>query len=189
MFNELVRRWWIVAARGTVSVIFGIAAFVAPEQTLTWLITLFALFALSDGIFTAGAGLAVNWMPLYLEGFVGIAVGLVTYFAPMSFVEYWLPVNIALYAIVIGGLELAGAIGLRPKAHGPMIRGDRLLGANGIFSLAVGLVLILNTTMASGALIMLVGTYALVSGLLLLAFALNVRTWGTALNGSEAVAH
>ena len=60
MFDELVRRWWIVAARGVVSVLFGVAAFVAPEATLTWLVKLFGLFALADGLFTMGAGLEIG---------------------------------------------------------------------------------------------------------------------------------
>lgn len=104
MFDELVNRWWIVAARGAVSALFGVAALVAPDATLAWLLRLFGLFALADGIFTMGAGLAVSWLSLFLEGFVGIAVGLVTLFAPQNFVEYWLVVNIAAYAIVTGGI-------------------------------------------------------------------------------------
>ena len=82
MFDELVRRWWIVAARGVVSVAFGIAAFVAPDRTLSLLFSLFGLFALADGVFTMGAGLAVSWLSLFLEGFVGSAVGLLTLFFP-----------------------------------------------------------------------------------------------------------
>jgi uncharacterized membrane protein HdeD (DUF308 family) len=188
MFDELVRRWWIVAARGAVSVLFGVAAYVAPAQTLAWLISLFGLFALADGVFTIGAGLAVGWLTLFLEGFVGIAVGAVTLFAPASFVEYWLPVNIAVYAMVTGGIELAGAIRLSPRARGVMVQGDRLLMINGVFSLVFGLVLIFNTTVTSATLIMLVGAFALVSGALLLAFAFNVRGWRAVL-GSPAIAH
>lgn len=187
MFDELVNRWWIVAARGVVSVVFGIAAFVAPEQTLTWLVSLFGLFALADGVFTMGAGLAVSWLSLFLEGFVGIAVGLVTLFAPATFVEYWLPVNIAAYAIVTGGIEIAGAMGLKQKARGTMVQGDWLLGVNGAISLLVGIGLIFNTAISSATLIMVLGAFALVSGVLLLAFALNVKGWRAVL-GSPAVA-
>lgn len=187
MFDELVRRWWIVAARGAVSVVFGIAALVAPDQTLAWLLRLFGLFALADGIFTMGAGLAVSWLALFLEGFVGIAVGLVTLFAPTSFVEYWLPVNIAVYALLTGGLEVMGALGLRSRARGPIALGDKLLAANGVISLLFGVVLLANTTMASGTLIMLLGIFAVVSGVLLLAFAFNVKGWRPALGSPVAV--
>jgi uncharacterized membrane protein HdeD (DUF308 family) len=187
MFDELVRRWWIVAARGVVSVLFGVAAFVAPEATLTWLVKLFGLFALADGLFTMGAGLAVSWISLFLEGFIGIAVGLVTLFAPESFVEYWLVVNIAGYAVITGGIELAGAIGLKGKARGSMVKGDWLLGVNGAISLLVGIGLFFNSSIASSTLITVLGAFALVSGVLLLAFALNVKGWRDVL-GSPAVA-
>jgi uncharacterized membrane protein HdeD (DUF308 family) len=187
MFDELVRRWWIVAARGVVSVIFGIAAFVAPTQTLAWLISLFGLFALADGLFTMGAGLAVSWLTLFLEGFVGAAVGLVTLFAPASFTEYWLVVNIGLYAVVTGGIELAGSLGLRKRARGSMVQGDWLLGINGTVSLLFGIVLLFDTTVGAGILMMLLGAFALVSGILLLAFAINVKTWRAVL-GSPVVA-
>ena len=186
MFDELVQRWWIVAARGAVSILFGVAAFAAPDQTLTWLIRLFGLFALADGIFTIGAGLAVSWLTLFLEGVVGIAVGLVTLFAPTSFTEYWLVVNIAVYAIVTGGIELAGAFALRRTARGSMVEGDLLLGLNGVVSLLFGAVLMFDTTIASSLLMMLLGTFAVVSGALLLAFAINVKGWRAVLGSPVA---
>lgn len=187
MFDELVRRWWIVAARGAVSVVFGVAALVAPDQTLAWLLRLFGLFALADGIFTMGAGLAVSWLSLFLEGFVGIAVGLVTLFAPTSFVEHWLPVNIAVYALATGALELAGAARLRSRARGPMALGDKLLAANGAISLVFGLFLLADTAIASGTLITMLGIFAIVSGALLLAFAFNVKGWRSVLGSPVAV--
>ena len=67
MFNELVQRWWLVAARGAVSVAFGIGALLAPDRTMSLLLSLFGLFALADGAFTMGAGLAVSWLSLFLK--------------------------------------------------------------------------------------------------------------------------
>jgi uncharacterized membrane protein HdeD (DUF308 family) len=186
MFDELVNRWWIVAARGLVSVAFGIAAFLAPQQTLTWLISLFGLFALADGLFTMGAGLAVSWLTLFLEGFVGIAVGLVTLFAPTSFTEQWLVVNIAAYAVITGGIELAGALNLKQRARGAMMQGDWLLGVNGVVSLLFGVALFFDTGMAHATLITWLGAFALVSGVLLLAFALNVKGWRAVLGSPVA---
>jgi len=187
MFDELVRRWWIVAARGAVSLLFGIAAFVAPEQTLAWLISLFGLFALADGLFTIGAGLAVSWLSLFLEGVVGMAVGLVTLFAPTYFTEYWLVVNIAAYAVITGAIELAGALRLRQQARGSMVQGDWMLGLNGAISLLFGIVLFFDTTIAPATLIVMLGVFAVVSGALLLAFAFNVKGWRAVL-GSPVVA-
>jgi len=188
MFDELVRRWWIVAARGAVSVFFGIAAFVAPGQALAWLISLFGLFALADGLFTMGAGLSVSWLTLFLEGCVGAAVGLVTLFAPASFTEYWLVVNIGLYALLTGAIELVAALSLRKRARGSMVQGEWLLGLNGAASVVFGVILMLDTTMGSAVLMLLLGAFALVSGILLLAFAINVKTWRSVL-GSPVAAY
>lgn len=177
MFDELIRRWWIVAARGAVSVVFGIWAFVAPDETLVWLAKWFGLVALADGLFTIGAGLSVNWLTLFLEGFIGVLVGLVTLFAPESFTTLWLPVNIAAYAVLTGAIELAGALRLRQQAKGTMVQGDWLLGLNGAVSLVFGCVLFFNTGRGPATLITLLGAFALVSGILLLVFALNVKGW------------
>ena len=43
------------------SVIVGGTAFVAPDKVLAALLSFFGIFALADGIFTIGAGLASNW--------------------------------------------------------------------------------------------------------------------------------
>ena len=161
------------------------AAFVAPGQTLAWLISLFGLFALADGLFTMGAA-QVSWLTLFLEGVVGAAVGLVTLFAPTSFTEYWLVVNIGLYALVTGGIELAGALSLRKRARGSMVQGDWLLGLNGAASVVFGAILMFDTTVGSGALMLLLGAFALVSGILLLAFAINVKTWRAVLGSPVA---
>jgi uncharacterized membrane protein HdeD (DUF308 family) len=185
MFDELVRRWWIVAARGVVSVAFGVAAFLAPDRTMAVLVSLFGLFALADGVFTMGAGLAVNWIWLFLEGFIGGAIGLVTLFFP-STNGFWLVPLIATYAIVTGALELFGARSLQHQARGTMIKGDRLLGVSGAVSLGFGILFFTGSELAPASFgttmeIYMVGGFALVSGLLLLAFALNVRGWRTAL--------
>ncbi len=44
MFDQLIRRWWIVAARGLVAVAFGVAALLNPENTRAFLVTFFGLF-------------------------------------------------------------------------------------------------------------------------------------------------
>lgn len=181
MFDELVRHWWIVAARGAVSVVFGVWAFVAPDQTMAWLLQLFGLIAMADGLFTIGAGLAVGWLSLFLEGFIGIVVGLVTLFAPASFTELWLVVNIAAYAVLTGGIELAGAMRLRRQAKGTMVQGDWLLGVNGAVSLLFGAVLFLDSGVGPSMLITMLGAFAVVSGCLLLAFSYNVKGWRVAL--------
>lgn len=180
MFDQLIRRWWIVAARGIVAVAFGVVAFFAPERTLGWLVSLFGVFALADGLFTMGAGLSVNWLSLFLEGVTGGAVGLVTVFYP-PVAQMWFVYLIVAWAFVTGALELVGALSLRRMVNGPMVKGEWLLGVSGVLSLLFGAMVALQPDSGSVAFIWIIGGYAIVSGTLLLALALNIRTWSPVL--------
>ena len=176
MFDQLISRWWIVALRGIVAVAFGVTAILAPEATLTFLVSLFGLFALADGIFTIGAGLSVNWLSLFMEGVFGGAVGLLTLFYPAA-AQLWFVYLIMAWAFVTGGLELAGALSLRKMVKGPMVKGEWLLAASGLISLVFGTVVAARPEAGPAAFMWTVGAYAVVSGALLLALAVNIRGW------------
>jgi uncharacterized membrane protein HdeD (DUF308 family) len=176
MFDQLIRRWWIVAARGLVAVAFGVAALLNPENTRAFLVAFFGLFAFADGIFSIGAGLSTNWLTLFLEGVTGIAVGLVTYFEPGA-AELSFAYLIVLWAIVTGALEVIGAFRLRTDAKGPMVKGEWLLGVSGIVSLLFGAVAASRVDASAVTFMVIIGAYAVVSGALLLALAVNIRGW------------
>jgi uncharacterized membrane protein HdeD (DUF308 family) len=187
MFDELIRRWWIVAARGIVAVAFGVAAFLAPQRALAFLVSFFAVFAAADGIFTIGAGLSLNWLSLFLEGVAGGGVGLLTLFYPpaaQAGFAYW----IVAWALVTGGLEVVGAFSLRKIVNGPMVQGEWLLGASGVLSLLFGAVVAAQSDAGGATLAWVIGAYAVVSGALLLALALNIRTWQPSVPGRVVVA-
>jgi uncharacterized membrane protein HdeD (DUF308 family) len=174
MFDELIRRWWIVAARGLVAVGFGVALFVARAEALGLLVSLFGVFALADGVFTIGAGLAVGWMPVFLEGIVGAVIGIFTFVYPPATLVLFIQF-IVLWALVTGILELLGVLRLRRVAIGTMVLGEWLLALSGLASIAFGVVFALRP--GTGELTGLVGGYAVLSGALLLLLALNVRRW------------
>jgi len=176
MFDELIRRWWIVAARGLVAVAFGVAAFFAPQTALAFLVSFFAVFAAADGLFTMGAGLSLNWLSLFLEGVAGGAVGLFTFFYPPVAQEAFVYL-IGAWAILTGGLELMGAFRLRRVVNGPMVKGEWLLGASGVLSLLFGVLVAVQSDAGGATLAWVIGGYAVLSGALLLALALNIRTW------------
>jgi uncharacterized membrane protein HdeD (DUF308 family) len=176
MFDQLITRWWIVASRGIVVVAFGGAAFLAPEATLAFLVSLFGLFALADGIFTIGAGLSVNWLLLFMEGVVGGAVGLFTLFYPAA-AQLWFPYLIMAWAFITGVLELVGAFALRQMVRGTMVKGEWLLGASGLLSLVFGTLVAVRPDAGPAALMWTIGAYAILSGALLVALAANIRGW------------
>jgi len=180
MFDQLINRWWIVAVRGTLAVAFGVAAFLAPERTLVFMVSLFGIFALADGFFTIGAGLALNWLTLFLEGVVGAAIGLVTLLAPAA-AELAFVYLIVAWAIITGVMELAGAYNLRKLVNGPLVRGEWLLATSGVLSLVFGIAMAVGSPAEVVPFMWTVGGFAVLSGTLLTALALNIRTWPRAL--------
>ena len=187
MFDELIRRWWIVAARGVVAVAFGVAAFLAPQRALAFLVSFFAMFAAADGLFTMGAGLSLNWLSLFLQGVAGGAVGLLTFFYPPAAQAGFVYLVVA-WAFATGGLEVMGALRLRQVVNGPMVKGEWLLGASGVLSLLFGALVAVQSDGGGAALAWVIGGYAIVSGALLLALALNIRTWQPSVPGRVVVA-
>jgi len=79
---------------------------------------------------------------------------------------------IAAWALVTGGFEIAAAIRLRK-----VITGEWLLILSGLASVALGVVLILFPGPGALALVLWIGAYALVSGVLLIILAFRLRSW------------
>lgn len=174
MFDDLRRRWWIVAARGGAALGLGVALFVARVETLALLVSFFGVFALADGAFVLGTGLAVGWLSLFLEGIVGMSIGAFTFLYPAA-AEFWFIPLIVSWALVTGGFELAAMAWLHRFARGSMRLGGQLLGVLGVASLLFGVGFGLRPGL--GALTGIVGVYAMLSGVVLLTLALNIRTW------------
>jgi uncharacterized membrane protein HdeD (DUF308 family) len=62
----LARTWWLVLLRGLAAILFGALALLWPHLTLVVLVILYAVYALSDGVFALaeavrGGGLIPRW--------------------------------------------------------------------------------------------------------------------------------
>jgi uncharacterized membrane protein HdeD (DUF308 family) len=109
---------------------------------------------------------------LLLQGLVGVAAGVVTLLWP-GITALALLYVIAAWALITGALAVAAAIRLR-KA----ITGEWLLALSGIASIGLGVVLILFPGAGALAVVLWIGAYAFVSGALLIALGLRLRSWG-----------
>lgn len=173
MIDQLARRWWLLALRGVIAILFSLAAFFWPGMTLTLLIIFFAAYALVDGVFTLAAAFTSRkngrWWMLLLEGLVGITVGVLAFIWP-GLTALALLYLIAAWAVATGILEIIAAIRLRKH-----ITGEWLLALTGMVSIALGVLLIMLPAAGLLALVWVIGAYALLFGLLLLALAWRLR--------------
>lgn len=173
MLDALARNWWLILLRGVLSIAFGVLAFVWPGITLFTLVILYGAFAFVDGVVSLVAAVrggtpAPRWW-LALVGVFGIAAGLLTLFWP-QITALVLLLFIAAWAIVTGILEIVGAIRLRHE-----IEGEWWLIASGVLSVTFGVLLVLWPGAGALAMVLVIGSFAILLGILLIGFALRLR--------------
>lgn len=170
MLDVLTQKWWAVALRGIVAIVFGIVALVFPGFTLVSLALVFGAYALADGVFTIVAAFGrrrreASWY--VLEGTIGIAVGLATFFFP-GMAAQALVFLIGLWAILTGIFEVLAGFELP-------ISWSWLLAFAGVLSIGFGVVVIAYPVSGAVAITWLIGIYALMFGGSMLAFGIWLR--------------
>ena len=148
MVHALAKNWWLLLLRGIAAIIFGVLAFAWPGITLLTLILFYGAFALVDGV------LAI--------------VAAITGGAPAP--RWWLMFFMAGWAIATGVFQIIGAIQLRKE-----IDNEWLLILGGIISVLFGIGVMLAPGAGALALVWVIGTYAVIIGVLLVALAFRLK--------------
>ncbi|MGE3230225.1 MAG: HdeD family acid-resistance protein [Hyphomicrobium sp.] len=166
--------WWLILIRGIAALVFGLLALFWPGITLVTLVLLYGAFALVDGVFALGAAIVgrVSATPrwwLAIVGLLGIAAGALTFAWP-GITALVLLFFIAGWSIAIGAFQIIGAIQLRKE-----IDNEWLLILSGALSVLFGLALFFWPGAGAMALIWLIALYAIVFGILIIAFAFRLR--------------
>jgi uncharacterized membrane protein HdeD (DUF308 family) len=179
MVGMLTRNWGWIALRGAVAILFGLLTLFRPGITLEVLILLFGAYALIDGIFMVVSAIAnrhgePRWGTLLFGGLLGIAAGVATFTWPGITATILLAV-IAVWAILMGIFEVAAAIRLRK-----LIDGEWALILAGLLSVAFGVLLVMRPAVGALAIVLWIGAYALISGIVLVALGFRLRSWGHA---------
>ncbi|HJV04658.1 MAG TPA: DUF308 domain-containing protein, partial [Actinomycetota bacterium] len=112
-----------------------------------------------------------EWWPLVLEGVAGIGIAIITVIWP-GVTALALLYLIAAWALVTGVMEIVAAIRLRK-----VIRGEFFLGLAGVASIAFGIIAILFPGEGALALVWLIGSYAILFGILLIALGIRLRSF------------
>jgi len=152
---------WMLAIRGIIALLFGLAVFIRPNIFNNSFAFLFGIYALVDGVVAAGMALdsrAGNsrWYIVFLEGLVGIVFGLLAMFSTMSLLNV-----ITFWALIMGILELVSVFATQGSfSH------DWTMVIGGIASVVLAIVLFFT---GKSSMLMLVGIFAIVFGVMMFA--------------------
>jgi uncharacterized membrane protein HdeD (DUF308 family) len=174
----LSRNWWLLLIRGVLAICFAIAAFFLPGVAAFALVLAFGLWAGLDGIVAIVAAFGPNphhrWV-LILEGIVGIAAAVITFWHPFL-VAFVLLLVIAWWAIITGILEIVAAVQLRKE-----ISDEWWLIIAGLASILFGILMFMNPRAGALAVVWIVALYALIFGVVLIGLSMRLRKIGTRL--------
>ena len=185
MLQTLAQNWWAIVLRGIFAVLFGLGTFFWPGITLAVLVLLYGGYLFIDGV------LAVLWSLMrrqgsfswgvFLAGLASLAAGVLTLLLP-GVTAILLLYLIAVWAIVRGIFEILAAFHLRRE-----LRNEWLLALNGVLSVLFGVVLIVAPGAGALAVLWLIGSFAIVVGILMIA--LGFRLKGMKNTGARRLAY
>ena len=175
LIETLKRHWWVPVLRGIAAVLFGIMAFVYPGLTVAVLVLLFGAWILVDGVFRVIGAIGhrasdKEWGFDLIIGIMGIIIGFLTFHAP-RITALALIIYIAAWALMIGATEIALAIKLRRE-----IKGEWFLILMGLLSIVFAVMLLWNPLPGALALVWLIGSYAIVFGMLAIILGFRLRS-------------
>ena len=177
LLRELAENWWLLLLRGIAAIAFGILAFGWPGLTLLALTLMWGIYAIADGVLalwaaiaSKGGEIAPRWW-LAIVGIAGVIAGLLTFVWP-GMTALILLIFIASWAIVIGVLQIWGAIRLRKE-----IEGEWLLGLSGVLWVAFGVIMFVRPGAGALALIWWIGSFAILAGCVYIALAFQLKKY------------
>lgn len=174
--------WWLPLVRGVLLIILGGYALFRPGMTAATLTQVVGIFVILDGIFAIVAGIlgkTPSRVWTIVRGVLAILIGIFVFGHPVAVAG--ITATVVLYVIAFGAiasgvLEIMAAIRDRRE-----IEGEGWLILGGALAVLFG-VLLLIAPLAFGQLIVrILGAYAIIFGISLIALAFRVRSFAKAL--------
>lgn len=174
MLALMSKYWWVALVRGVLAILFGLLALAWPALTFATLVLLFGAWALVSGVTLlvgafGGREHGPDWWMMLVQGGLGVAVGIMTFFEP-GLTEVALLLYIAVWAMATGVIEIVTAVRLRHE-----IEGEGWMILNGLISVLFAFVLMASPGSGAMALITVIGIFALFVGVLLVGAAFRLR--------------
>ena len=177
LLGAFAENWWLLLLRGLAAIAFGLIAFFWPGITLVALTYLWGAYALIDGVVAIWAAFNTSGGDAARVGGSALAVSSafsrgVVAFAYTGMTALVLLMFIAVWAIIIGALQLYAAVQLRK-----VIENEWLLVLSGLLSIAFGAVLIAWPSTGALAVIWTIAWYAVLFGCLFIGLAFRLKTF------------
>lgn len=173
--------WWMVLIRGIAAIVFGILAIFFPGVTILALAILFAAYTLVDGVMTIVHAVRIRsrsprWGWLLAQGVISVLTGLVVAIFPFAAGVVGgliVVLSIAFWSIVAG---IAGFPAAQAMTDGGRKVWAYLAAALSVlFGIALVVAAVVTPLEALNALVLVIGLYAIVAGVVLVAVAVGVR--------------
>lgn len=171
MFVLLAKNWGWVLARGIFTIIFGAMAIFWPDITILAFVILFGAYAIVDGVTGIVMGMRRDSGRGFLifMGILGVIAGLIALLWPgiTAVALLWV---IAIWAIVIGVASIVSGFGLSRDAGGRW-----LFILTGLAAVILGIVLLAKPGEGAVALVVTIGFFAIIWGLLTVLTSIRLR--------------
>ena len=177
LLSMLAENWWLLLLRGVAAMVFGAIAFLWPGITLLSLTYLWGAYAFADGIFglwaavvSQGGDTSSRWW-LGISGIISLLASTVAFFWP-GMTALVLLMFIASWAIVIGGLQIYGAIQVRK-----VVQNEWWLILSGLLSIAFGVTMVAQPGAGALAVVWIIAWYAMLFGWMYVGLAFRLKKY------------
>lgn len=174
--DPLVKNWWMMAGRGILAVLFGIAIALWRVPVFDAVLVSFGTYAIADGLLAIASALraatprTAGW-PIALEGIVSVVLGAFAFIWPF-FPPRVIDVLIV-WGLLTGIFEIIAAVAL-PR----QLAAHWFVGTAGASSLFLALVVLALPRAGSDLVALGLAVYAIVFGIVILLAALRFRSAG-----------
>jgi uncharacterized membrane protein HdeD (DUF308 family) len=175
METRVYKNWWILAANGAIAILFGLLLLGFTKETINTIVTWFGAVLLICGILLVALAIRnirqdKGSLMIILEAVITIAIGLIIIIKPGESLKLFLTL-VGIWALIIGIVQLVILINIKDA-----VKNKNILLINSLVTLGLGVALILIPDLFAGFLVIIVGLFALVLGILMIYFSFVLRS-------------